>query len=334
LPRTIVALGVALLAGFLLATRTRTAAAQEEDGGGESRRAVNEAKEALGAAPPNRDAARRALERATAIDDDVVAVAEAYFRLGFLEEEDGFFESALTNQEACMARAPYSSWARSARQRVHWIAARSEGGFEPLARLQHVRRDPALGSDPAAIEALARDADAFPPGRVRAEARMFVAEALLARMHRPEDAIIEFRKVADDPSSDPTDASLAHRDILQAFLAVGRLDDAVNQVRSFPASNRELAAQVHRLVRRRALRRAAVVELAMFALIVGVGVGSAQARRRQGAVDKAAALSETVLPRWPLAQAGWVLLSGVTMVAAVLLLLDVSGSKYLQVLGL
>ena len=258
---------------LLLATWALPAAAQVEMD------AMSEAKAALGSTPPDREAARRALERAATDGGAPVDLAEAYFRLGFLDEEDGAFERALANQRACIAKAPYSTWARSARQRIRWISARSEGAFEPLARLQRVRRNPALGNDPAAIEELSRDADAFPRGRVRAEARMFVAEGWLIRLDRPVDAILEFRKVADDSSSDSTDAALAHRGLLQVLLALGRLDDAASEVRSFPASDPELSDQVHRLVLHRALRRAAVAGIVMLALGLAVGLVVASLRR-------------------------------------------------------
>jgi hypothetical protein len=154
-----------------------------------SQLALNEALAALASVPPNRDGARRALERASTVDDDAMATSEAYFRLGVIDEEEGAFERALANQRSCMERAPYGSWARSARLRIGWISARSEGAFEPLARLQRVRGDPKLGGDRAAVEALARDADSFPPGRVRAEARMFAAEALARTKGAEEEAM-------------------------------------------------------------------------------------------------------------------------------------------------
>ncbi len=342
LPRPIVELGLTLLVGLPLSTWASQAAApreslsaagsihdarmaphEEGDASSESQRALDEAKAALASTPPNRDAARRALERATEADDDAMATAEAYFRLGFFEEEDRAFERALADQRACMAKAPYSNWARSARQRVNWISARSEGAFEPLARLQRVRLDPMVGTDPAAIEALARDADAFPPGRVRAEARMFVAEALV-RMKRPEEAIALFRKVAGDPSSDSTDAGLARRDLLQAFVAVGQLDDAARQVRTFPAADPELSAQVRKLVHRRALRRTAIGELVLFAVVAVLGVARA---RMPSAVERP-------WSRRPLARVAKVLLSGLTMAATAFVLLDAAGAKVLDMLGL
>ena len=65
-----------------------------------------EAKAALGASPADRDVARTAFAEAIAADDDPMAVAEAHFRLGVLEEEDGAFGRALADQNACRAKAP------------------------------------------------------------------------------------------------------------------------------------------------------------------------------------------------------------------------------------
>ena len=73
--------------------------------------------------------------------------------------------------------------------RAEWLRSRSEGDFVPLTRLEKLRRDPAQSSDPAAVDGLAHDADSFPPGMVRVEARMLVSEAWLGRLHRPDDAI-------------------------------------------------------------------------------------------------------------------------------------------------
>jgi len=71
------------------------------------------------------------------------------------------------------------------------------------ARLEQVRQDPRLASDPAAIEALARDAEMFPAGQVQIDARMVVAIAWLERLNRPDDAIAELHKIALDPLADP-----------------------------------------------------------------------------------------------------------------------------------
>jgi hypothetical protein len=255
-----------------------------------------------------------------------MATSEAYFRLGVMDEEEGSFERALANQRSCMARAPYGSWARSARLRISWISARSEGDFEPLARLQRVRGDPKLGSDRAALEALARDADSFPPGRVRAEARMFAAEALASTKGAEEEAMALFRKVADDPSSDATDAGLARRNTLQAYVATGRLDDAAAEAQRFPGVSSELSARVRRLVRRRAIERAAVAELilvAVAAVLVGI---------RGRIVGRRASLKRRRAER--LGRAGLVVVSCVTVLAMAFVVMHAAGGKWLDAFGL
>jgi hypothetical protein len=307
------------------------AGAAATDGGivrTKSQRALDEARAALAANPPRRDAAREALQRATVADDDRVAVGEAYFRLGVLEEEDGAFDRALAAQLACMTKVPTTSFARSARNRVIWIKARSEGDFLPLARLQRVRRNPAVSSDPAEIEALARDADGFPPGRVRAEARMFVAETWLKQTDKRDDAIAELRKVVEDPSSDAMDASFARQHLIEELLAAGRIDDAASEVRAHHFEPK-VEEEVHRLVRHRTLRRAAIAEL-----LVGVGFAllatMLRARRTEWKTGTGALLRG--LPR--VAVAAIVALGGVSVIAAAFLLLEAMAPNLLVKFGL
>src|SRR5579884_2914119 len=188
---------LALIVACTLLASARRAQASE------ARAAVEQANAALSVEPPRRDEARAALARATAAADDATAVAEAYFLLGKLDEDDMAFPRAMEDDRAAMKAAPNTRWAIRASDRIDWLRARSEGDFAPLARLERVRRDPAASSDPAAVDALAHDLESFPPGTVRVEARMLVAEAWLGRMHRPDAAVAQLRKVADDPKADP-----------------------------------------------------------------------------------------------------------------------------------
>jgi tetratricopeptide (TPR) repeat protein len=291
---------------------------------------LGEAKAALATTTPNRVAARAALERAIAADDDAATLAEAYFRLGALDEEDGAFEIALERQRACIARGP-SNFARSARLRIGWIEARSEGDFAPLARLQRVRRDPTLLNDAVAIESLATDAEAFPPGRVRAEARMFVAGAWMNRMNRREDAIAELHKVGDDPSSDSMDSTIAHRHLLEALLADGRLEEAESEARSHPIDP-QLGLEVRRLVRRRLLRWAARVELVAFIGVAIVGLARARSQRGRNYVQKANTALHGLLPM--ALAASLALLCWMSVVSAAFVWLDVTHARYLESVGL
>jgi len=249
-----------------------------------ARAAVDEANAALSVDPPKVDAARADFQRATAANDDAEAVAEAYFGLGRIDEAQGAFANALADDRAAMAAAPNTRWAIRASNRVDWLRARSEGDFAPLARLERVRRDPTLSEDPAAIDALAKDAESFPPGLVRVEARMLVAEAWLGRMHRPNDAVAELRKVTVDPKADPMTVRLAERELVDALAGAGRIDDAVAEARAHaPHLDPRFVRQINRLLRRRAVRRASIVVMAAFFALAMAAL--ARARRRKALGD-------------------------------------------------
>ncbi len=267
---------LALLLAMAFAV-TRTASATE------ARTAVDAANAALTAEPPKRADAREALSRATAANDDAAAVGEAYLLLGQLDEGDGAFAQALVDDRAAIDAAPNTRWALRASDRIDWLHARSEGSFAPLARLERVRRDPEASSDPATIDALARDLEAFPPGPVAVEARMLVAEAWLGRMHRPGDAIRLLRQVADDRKADPLTQRLAERELVDALVATGRIDDAAAEAKAH--KNRldlRFVTQVQRLLVRRAVRWGSLGVLAAFALLAATGLVRAGMRRNLG----------------------------------------------------
>jgi hypothetical protein len=150
-------------------------------------------------------------------------------------------------------------------------------------RLERVRRDPAESSDPAAVDALARDLETFPPGAVRVEARMLVAEAWVGRMHRAGDAIGELRKVVEDPKADPLTQRLAERELVDALVATGQIDEAAAEARAH--KNRldaRFVTQVQRLILRRAVRWTSLGVLAAFALLTVAGLVRAGIRRNLG----------------------------------------------------
>jgi tetratricopeptide (TPR) repeat protein len=268
---------LALMVAMTAFAVTRTASATE------ARAAVDAANAALTAEPPKRDVARAALSRATAANDDPTAVGEAYFQLGELDEGDGAFEQAMVDDRAAIDAAPNTRWALRASDRIDWLRARSEGGFAPLRRLENVRRDPAASSDPAAVEALAHDLESFPPGAVRVEARMLVAEAWFGRMHRPGDAIGELRLVAQDPKADPLTQRLAERELVDALVATGRIDEAAAEATSH--KNRldpRFVRQVGRLIVRRTVWWGSLGVLAAFGLLAVAGLVRAGMRRRLG----------------------------------------------------
>jgi hypothetical protein len=259
-----------------------------------SSEAVVVANDALAASPPDLDAADAALRRAIAAGDDAEAVSEAHFLLARVDEERGAFEAALAEDGAAVLAAPGTRWALRASDRADWLRARSEGGFEALRRLEHVRRDPALANDPAVIDSLAHDADSYPPSMTRVEARMLVAEAYLGRLRRPNDAIAELRKVVDDPKVEPLTMRLAERELVDALSDQGRMDEAFAEARSHAARlDPGFAERIARLARRRTLRWVAYGVLSIFTVLVAGSVALAQ---RRGALARAMKSAVEVAP--------------------------------------
>jgi len=249
-----------LLMSLVLGTRLARA--------GESRRNLDVANAALLAEPPRRDEAKAALLAATAASDDPDSVAEARFLLGRLDEEAGDYPQALLDDRACIDAAATTRWAFRASDRITWLRARSEGDFGPLRRLESVRHDPALSDDPATLEALVHEADGFPPGMVRVESRMLVAEAWLSRLNRPDDAIALLRRITDEPRIDPLTLRLAEHELVDALIALGRIDEAVAEVTAHPSRlDLRYVRQVKRLRTRQYVKYAAEGILAVFALL-------------------------------------------------------------------
>ncbi len=279
---------LAALVGILLLAVARPARASV------ARASVDDANAALSAVPARRDAARAALHAATAATDDPEATAEAYVLLGQLDEDDGAYARALANDRAAIQAAPGTRWAFRASDRVDWLRARSEGNFAPLARLERVRHDPALSSDPSVVEALAREADTFPPGMVRVEARMLVAEAWLGRLHRPEAAIPLLRQVTSDPKADPLTARLAERELVDTLIDLDRLDEAQGEA-SARASLLEptFVKQVRRLRVRRRVRFGAEGALLLFALLASMAFARAG---RDGSLGRAGRALRSLAP--------------------------------------
>jgi hypothetical protein len=248
---------------------------------------VDEANLALSGEAPKREIARAALARAVAAKDDPTAVGEAYFLLGQLDEEDGAFPRAMDDDRAAIGAAPNTRWALRGSDRLEWLRARSEGDFAPLIRLEKVRRDPGASSDPAAIAALARDLESFPPGPVRVEARMLVAEAWLGRMGRPREAIGELEQVARDSTADPLTQRLAERELVDALVATGDIEQAAAEASAHSSRlDPRFVKQVKRLLVRRAVRWAARAVLGVFALLAGWGLARAARRHTLGTAGR------------------------------------------------
>jgi tetratricopeptide (TPR) repeat protein len=221
---------------------------------------------ALADAPSADLAARRAQLEAVASGGDDRAAAEALFRLGEMDDVSLDFPRALSHYEAVGARLPSSPYTPRANRRALDLKTHQEGAFAPLVRLETVRRSPTLADDPAAIDALVRDAAAFPPGKVRVDARMLAAEAYAGRLHRKDDALPLLRLVAEDRDADVLTARAAATELLAAYTdardyrrALGVIDDFPKLL---PARSRQT---IERLARRGPIRVVAWSDLAILA---------------------------------------------------------------------
>ncbi|HEY8078044.1 MAG TPA: hypothetical protein VIF62_28150 [Labilithrix sp.] len=208
----------------------------------------------------------------------VAAAARAEPDFARAEDEDarGDFEDAVRDYDAVATRDPSSRVAPQAAARAAVLRAHAEGSFDPFRKLERVRRDPKLASDPAAIDALVHDADSFPPGLVRVEAWSLAAEAYARRLGRPADAVPLWKRVADDPASDPVLARHAASEAVALLVAGGDLDAAAAIAARDPA----LAREVARLVRRHRLHVACIGVLVLAgALAAAAWAAAARARR-------------------------------------------------------
>jgi hypothetical protein len=108
---------------------------------------------------------------------------------------------------------------------------------------------------------------------------MLVAEAWIGRMHRPGDAVEQLRLVVDDPKADALTVRLAERELVDALVATGHLDEAAAEARAHTARlDPRFAREVQRLVVRRGVRLGARCVLGLFAVLAVVGLVRAARR--------------------------------------------------------
>jgi tetratricopeptide (TPR) repeat protein len=209
------------------------------------------------------------------------AAQASYERAERAAKERRFAEALAAYREAATAD-PSAPFAPTARSRADHLAARGEGDFAPLARLEEVRRDPAKSSDRGVIEALVRDAAAFPEGRVRSEARLVAAEALWHRLGDPRRAAILLDEVLADKAADRLTQGLALAELVAIQRELGDLGAALAALDRHPDLAPGLRTEVRRLSRRVTLR---YVSIAALAALAGVGALSAVRAARSTSLD-------------------------------------------------
>jgi hypothetical protein len=211
-----------------------------------------------------------------------LSVAEELYTSAEREEKDLAFSAALHDYEASVAADPSNRWVLRSNARARWLRDRSEGDFAPLVRLEGVRRDPSAQRDAKTVDALAHDLDAFPPGEVRVEARMFVAESYLTMLGRPADGERELDALLDEPafktSGDAALRAQAASRLVDIAMARGDVASAKRAAARAGSGAIQLGARVAQWARRRIIERASAGILAVFA----IAGGFAAARRLRG----------------------------------------------------
>ncbi len=212
-------------------------------------------------------------------DSSSRAEAERLYAAAEQEERDLDFASALAHYEASIQTDPSNRWALRSSARARWLHDRSEGDFAPLVKLERARRDPNAQANAALVDGLARDLEAFPPGEVRTEARMFVAESYASKLARPADAERELDALLDEPKSDvPLRAQAASR-LVDLATERGDATAAKHAAARAGKSAPDLVARVARWTRRRFVFRASIGVLVVFG-VLGI---AASARKLRGA---------------------------------------------------
>ena len=262
--------GAALAAVALVLTCTAIAAAGEPPAasGAPSGRPA-----AIEPAPPREEATPR-------------QIAQIAFQKAEQAARDLRFAEALAAYEEAATRDPSAPFAPTARVRAADLRAHSEGAFVPLATLEAIRRDPAKNRDPAAIAALEEAARGFPDGRVRAEARLVVAQAYAHSFEDPARALAALESILTDPHADRATRTLALSEAITQYRVVGDLAGALAAVERDPDLLPTLTREVRTEVRRVKIARGCLVALGLLA--AAALWGAARAVRRLKDVRKLA----------------------------------------------
>jgi hypothetical protein len=228
--------------------------------------------------------ARDAFER-DAPSGDLETEARGLYSSGVLDEASMGFADAVTHYDASIARLPSGRYAQAAAARSRTLKAHSEGNYAPLVRLETVRRDPLLANSPEAIAALVEDAETFPPGPVRVEARLLAAEAYRGRLHRPADEIALLWQVVNDPEADIVESREAAGEIVLAEIGENDLDAAkIAQAELGTKLDTMHTSLLAHLLRRRTALAVAKPELGIVLVLFGIAL----ARRGAQAAARAA----------------------------------------------
>ena len=219
---------------------------------------------------------------------DGAASPSDLFREGERASAELAFDLALTRYEAVTAEAPSSPEAALAAARARYLRSHAEGRFAPLARLERTRRDPARASALTEIDALVRDAEAFPPGPVRVETWAFASEAYAERLGRADEARLLRVRILEDAHADDVLVAKAARDLVDEALARGDLGAARAALgRAGARATGDARQLVDRAARRGYVHDASIGAVGLAAVAAVAAIASAVRRGRGAGLARA-----------------------------------------------
>ena len=218
--------------------------------------------------------------------------ADSLFQRAEEEDARGDYAQADADYRAAIAQRPSFREAGKAAARAAFLEAHAEGGYAPFAQVEALRKRPDGLDDASAIDALAREAGAFPAGPTRAEAWMLCADAYLFHLGRRRDGERALEHAAGDTAADPILRRTAASELVNAFLtdgdpagaraAIGSLRDVVDA---------KLTRQVDARVKRGRVHLAALIDVGLVALLAIMAIARAILRGESQGVRQTLARS-------------------------------------------
>ncbi len=194
-------------------------------------------------------------------DEPSRAQAQAHFQQAERAAAEMRFEEAVEAYRKAEKSDPSAPFAATARVRADDLMQHAEGGFVPLKRLSEIRKIPPANLTPSHIVALEQDMEGFPPGRVRTEARLFIASAYRQYLNDRKGAIAAYERVLLDSGADKLSKSLALSSQVALFREAGELDAALHSTERFADLAPNLYQEALRQVRRARIYTGAMVWL-------------------------------------------------------------------------
>lgn len=201
--------------------------------------------------------------------------AQALYQEAEQAAADMRYAQALSAYRGAALADPSAPFALTARVRADDLAQHAEGDFVPLKRLNEIRRLPRAELTQRTLETFENDLEQFPPGRVRSEARLFVAAAYREHLGDRARALSAYDRALADPSTDKLNLSLALSSKVALLREAGELKAALQSMEGFAGLLPNLQRELSRELRRSRIQIASIAWLGGLLLLGAAGLARA-----------------------------------------------------------